>query len=833
MDLSELIQFQFNKNRLESIKKNRKNIVPFVGAGISKGCGLFTWGELLHKLAVDYLTPDDISLLEIKGDFFDYADRIVAASGNADMIMKRVRELFYDAKVDNTEIPYLLVSMFSEMIITTNYDTLLEDASKKSPMGVLKPLLPCLEGQMNEAIQINARNLLKIHGSVEETQSFVFTREQYKKFYGERGNRTGKLIPAYLMKIFSGKKVLFVGCSLNKDYILDILEECNQQNCSLSHFAIVPFPSNHNDQIKRNRELARLGIEPIYYPEGDYQAVGKLINYLADENHFISSIRSILINVIDMTEGNKTQLPVFLSILKESYYKTTLRFPQLLDIDSLKEDFTEEILTYIGTARYQTDTLLNICKRAFYAYIKTGYLRYETEVVTYFSEQLENIALKENEIVEFVKKYWSMKRIILNTATDELKWAASLSDSEINSFAYDLLQKLQYKNGLNFAEIVPVYNMSKQLIKLVANRIDFNLRIRLMNSIGGFGHYFGDSEIAIAYLNKCISDIDSCGKTDRELMLFKAKCYANLAITKSLSEVNIIEVLEATEKDIFLKRKYGESKLLYSRSLNFYATVLKEVDPFKACDIYIEAAEIKKELIGIGKENGQEQEELKELVASWATTLFNIGLLAKDLELYDVSYKIICYANSYRFETVNACNRDYCSSINVCAELENFVHDKQNLKLLIDGIESRVDLPKGFAETLAHTWYVCAYYYYLKKEYSVAVKFIHKSIGASKKKGALVDYMQDIRTQILYGDIKSAEDCVEGRKVYIDVINSIQNTYGNDSYYLIMPYRHLLQTFKGEKTEYSKYYDKLYDRYSSAIRETEDKLKKYIDSCSI
>lgn len=64
MKLSELIDFQANRDRLDEIKTNRRNIVPFVGTGVSKGCGLFTWSELLHKLAIDYLTTDQISLWE-------------------------------------------------------------------------------------------------------------------------------------------------------------------------------------------------------------------------------------------------------------------------------------------------------------------------------------------------------------------------------------------------------------------------------------------------------------------------------------------------------------------------------------------------------------------------------------------------------------------------------------------------------------------------------------------------------------------------------------------------------------------------------------------------
>ena len=60
--------------------------------------------------------------------------------------------------------------------------------------------------------------------------------------------------------------------------------------------------------------------------------------------------------------------------------------------------------------------------------------------------------------------------------------------------------------------------------------------------------------------------------------------------------------------------------------------------------------------------------------------------MAKDLELYEIAYKIVSYANHYRFKTFDYCNRDYCSSINVFAELELFVHEKKNLGWIIDGI---------------------------------------------------------------------------------------------------------------------------------------------------
>lgn len=827
MNLSELICFQSNEKRLEEIKKNRKNIVPFVGTGISKGCGLYTWGELLYRLAVDYLTSKEIQTVEAKKDFFAYADQIVAAAGNSDMIMRRIRELFAQSKISMTEIPYLLVSMFSPMIITTNYDTLLEDASRTSPLGPLKPLLPCLVGQMNEAIQINDRRLLKIHGSTEETQSFVFTSKQYRTFYGKKGSRENRLLPAYLMNIFSGKKVLFIGCSLEQDYTLEILEECVQQHHSISHYAILPCPSDPDRRIHRNRELAKIGIEPIYYPEGDFQAVNKLLHFIAEENHFVASIKQILTE--NLGEGAKTafQIQMLLSIIKESYYKTAVRFPSLLDIDTLNADY----ISFPRASRHQTDTILGLCKDAFSAYVRSGYMRCEKEVIAYFFKQFEEEALKENVIEPLLQKRWSIKRHLSNDVQDDLSWLESLSDEAINTFANDVLQKLQYVNGMSY-DLHHAYHTAKRLIELAEERIHFETRIRLLNSVGAFGYSFQDSQTAIAYLEKAIQTIDVHGDTSRELMLLKAKCYANLAITKGYSGVNLNPVLDAAEKDIFLKRKYNESPMLYSRSLNFYATVLKELDPFRACDIYLEVADVKEEIIC----NGQNSEQIRELTASWATTVFNIGLLAKDLELYDLAHRIVSYANQYRFKTVDVCNRDYCSSINVYAELELFVKEKQNIEWLIHSVESRTDLPKGFVKTLAHTWYVCAYHYYLERDYPAAIRYINESIRISREEGSLVDFRQDIRTKLLLADIKYAQGqreysvSRESISIVTDLIDQIAALYGSDSYYLMLPVRHLLQ-MTGEAEEISKYrhiYYKLTRKYTSEIRIAEEKMETYI-----
>lgn len=155
--------------------------------------------------------------------------------------------------------------------------------------------------------------------------------------------------------------------------------------------------------------------------------------------------------------------------------------------------------------------------------------------------------------------------------------------------------------------------------------------------------------------------------------------------------------------------------------------------------------------------------------------------------------------------------------------------------MIIQGIKSRVDLPDGFSGTLAHTWYICAYYYYLRKEYSVAIKYVNKSIQESKKKGALIDFRQDVRTRMLLGDIKLAQGkkgisyLEEAEKIYKGVIEDILSLYGKTSFYLCAPYRRILQIEKENKTEYSKNNDLLKNKYMNYRHDAKKKLKKYIE----
>ncbi len=824
MLLSELLNFHDNAYRIGEICKQRKKIIPFVGAGVSIGCGYLSWIDLLDKLAEDYFDEEERKKLKDKGDVFEYADAIAFECGNTDMLMRRVQEIIKSTSERASEIPYLLVSSFSDLVVTTNYDTLLENASCKSLSGNIKALLPVLKGQMNEAIQLNQRCLLKIHGSVEEITSIILTSEQYDNFYGKDGNQG--LIAAYLKKIFEGEKVLFIGCSLNKDRTLEILEEAVRNNPGISHYAIVPFLNDEKEQRKCNKRYSTLGLVPIFYPEGDYEAINYIVNYISGDNYFIRILRNELCDLLSDDRESTALVDVLIAIAKKSFYHTCSKYPLLLDVDSREFNCFQNDSLRNALSVKQTDTIMDVCLNAFHMYIKIAALNNVDEVFYSFREIFHRECLAEQSLVEILELRWDLQRNITYTENENFAWIQKLQTEDLENFANILIGNLQYRNGMDFSLVHPSYIQAKVIANTSIDRLSLRVAVCLLNCLGAMSHYYNDSQDGISFLKCAIKMVEKNGNNDSHMMLLKSKCFANLALTLSTCSSNITEILEAAEEDMKIKKRYDETGIYYSRSLNFYATVQKEIDPFAAIDSYIESEQIKKRMYFANKS--------PELYASWATTVFNIGLLAKDLSFYEKAYSIIDIANKMRFLTVSHTNRDYCSSLNVMAEIEVILGKNVSLGEFISCVKSRTDLPVGFVNTTDHTWYVLAYYYFAEHDVQNAQIYISKCIEEMEKNNVINDFRFYMRVRLLLANVRfelgkiQKQYIEESRKEYLDIIKNISEYYGEDSFYLITPYEEFVKRFNERSEIHQNRLELLLKKYKERCILGKEKIDKYI-----
>lgn len=187
-------------------------LTPFLGAGVSIGSGLPSWGDLLGQLCDRCgLTADERKDLKSL-PFLDQASYLELRLPPADrpignMIASLLKRTLY------VSLAHSIVAGWEQSgAITTNYDTQHEYASKIIDTdGDLAAKDAC--SVIPYSLVPGAKRwLLKMHGCVTVPRSIVLTRESYIRYEDERQALTG-LVSSQLML----KTVLFLGFSLTDD----------------------------------------------------------------------------------------------------------------------------------------------------------------------------------------------------------------------------------------------------------------------------------------------------------------------------------------------------------------------------------------------------------------------------------------------------------------------------------------------------------------------------------------------------------------------------------------------------------------------------------------
>ena len=185
------------ESHLEKIKEAKEDnkLVFFIGSGMSKNVGLPDWEQLINELKKDLNT--------IEEDYLKVAQLYFLEFGEYEYL-KKIKSFFPSENIVIQNTHSLLVKLFPQNIITTNWDIVIEKAIDNE--------MALYDVVRNDSELINTtsnRKLIKMHGDI-EIGNIVFKEDDYLEY-----SQKFPLVENYVKSILSTNTVVFLGYSYN------------------------------------------------------------------------------------------------------------------------------------------------------------------------------------------------------------------------------------------------------------------------------------------------------------------------------------------------------------------------------------------------------------------------------------------------------------------------------------------------------------------------------------------------------------------------------------------------------------------------------------------
>ena len=284
--------YKQNKRAFQGIQEQlaKKNLIPLFGAGFT-GDVYSVWPSLLRKMAEPF--PNCQTQLEDQlnaGQFEEAASTLCEEMGEYDF-QEELYQTFGphtvpDAMKKLTPARKAIPRIFNGPMMTTNVDLCLEEIYGHR-LEVLCPHTEYHLPQADRSLQTAAPILFKLHGSVSDREHMVFTKEAYDTVYPCSQQPTP--LSETLSSIFHSRPVLFLGCSLGTDRVVQVLNACCEHR---TYFALVELPKEtenkanpwepllvnadgaENEVYRQRRQfMSKHHIQCIWYPCGQYEAL--------------------------------------------------------------------------------------------------------------------------------------------------------------------------------------------------------------------------------------------------------------------------------------------------------------------------------------------------------------------------------------------------------------------------------------------------------------------------------------------------------------------------------------------------------------------------------
>jgi TPR repeat protein len=290
-------EINYNREYFNQLKELISNVVPFVGAGMSRFKYL-GWKEFLQNIADQQLNNEFKALVNKLLDQNKYleAAQCIQDRIGRDRLLSMMEVIFKPIESEKEIYPgeaiLLFPKLFKESLITTNYDNALDFIYRDENY---QSVFSHDARRIAKAFAAKKRILFKAHGDIEHTADMIISKNDYENAYLDKNSvssgeiefdNTKNLVKA-ISRIVNGKILLFLGCGLEKDYTVELIKSIVKKNegTNIPHFA---FVQKFNDEKKLEElqdTLQKINVNAIWFPEGEFDSIRILLQHLIDDKN--------------------------------------------------------------------------------------------------------------------------------------------------------------------------------------------------------------------------------------------------------------------------------------------------------------------------------------------------------------------------------------------------------------------------------------------------------------------------------------------------------------------------------------------------------------------
>lgn len=221
------------------------NLVPFIGAGLSKPFNIPDWKQLITRLSDEYMEnfkhiKPTVNEYLNNNNFWSAMETILefAPISESDIQEEIVRIIDNQMRksVNNNDHNYLdLANLNFKVYLTTNYDHLLTKYINEDNCVPL--ILNDIDFSTQNLFSAKKKRVFHLHGHISNPGTIVITKDQYKKLYNSKKYDN-------ILKLFTGNKsLLFIGFSFDDQFIKEMIKD-HKDYFKGNHFILLDNPSN-------------------------------------------------------------------------------------------------------------------------------------------------------------------------------------------------------------------------------------------------------------------------------------------------------------------------------------------------------------------------------------------------------------------------------------------------------------------------------------------------------------------------------------------------------------------------------------------------------------